>query len=326
MKLGVVTGLFGDQPFEAALDLAREAGLDCVEIGTHNYPGKNAHIDVDELLTSEGSRRAYLKALSSRGLEISALSCHGNPLHPRRELAQASHAVYRPTVELAGKLGVPCVILFSGCPGDSDQARYPNWVTCAWPTEFGELLEWQWREKVIPYWKEQADFAAAQGVRLGFEMHPGFVVYNPATLLRLREACGEIVGANFDPSNLFWQGIDVETAITELGQAGAIYHVHAKDTGINRTNAARNGVLDTTPLDQVSRRSWLFRTVGYGHSQIEWKRIMMALRLTGYDGVLSIEHEDALLSVNEAFRKAIVFLREVMPSEPPPLGQASWPT
>jgi sugar phosphate isomerase/epimerase len=271
---------------------------------------------------SESSRRAYLRAVESRGLEISALSCHGNPLHPQPEVARASHEVYRRTVEAAERLGVSCVNLFSGCPGDSEQARYPNWITCAWPSEFGELLEWQWREKVIPYWKEQAAFATRHGVRLGFEMHPGFVVYNPATLLRLREACGEAVGVNFDPSHLFWQGIDIETAVEALGHAGALYHVHAKDTGVNRANTALNGVLDTTPLDQVAARSWIFRTVGYGHSQIEWKRIVTALRLAGYDGVLSIEHEDALLSLDEGFRKSVAFLREVITSEPP--LEASW--
>jgi len=160
MKLGVLTALYADRSFDAVLDIAQQAGLDCVEIGTGNYPG-NAHIDVDELLASESARRAYLDAVSSHHLEISALSCHGNPLHPQREMALANHDVYRKTVELAGKLGVPCVNLFSGCPGDSEQARFPNWVTCAWPTDFQEVLEWQWKEKVIPYWKEQAAFAAS---------------------------------------------------------------------------------------------------------------------------------------------------------------------
>ena len=154
-------------------------------------------------------------------------------------------------------------------------------------------------------------------------MHPGFVVYNPATLLRLREACGESVGANLDPSHLFWQGIDIEAAVAELGRAGALHHVHAKDTGINAANAARNGVLDTTPLDEVGRRSWVFSTVGYGHGENEWKRIFTALRLTGYEGVISIEHEDALLSVDEGFRKSVAFLRQVMPSEPP-LPRSWW--
>lgn len=322
MKLGVLTALYADRPLEAVLDIAKAAGLDCVEIGAGNYPG-NAHIDVAALLGSASRRKEYLNAFRSRGLEISALSCHGNPLHPRAEVAAANHKVYRRAVELAEKLEVPVVNLFSGCPGDSVRARYPNWVTCAWPTDYQEVLAWQWEKKVIPYWKREAEFAARHHVRLGFEMHPGFVVYNPATLLRLREACGKSVGANFDPSHLFWQGIDIETAIAEIGRAGALHHFHAKDTGINAANTARNGVLDTLPLDQVGRRSWVFRTVGYGHGEVEWNRIMTALRLAGYDGAISIEHEDALFSVDEGFRKCVAFLRQVMPSEPP-LSNAWW--
>src|SRR5579859_6129969 len=218
MKLGVFTVVFGDRPLEAALDRIVAAGLDCVEIGTGNYPG-HAHCRPDELLADAAALKQFQRAISSRGLEISALSCHGNPLHPRLELARASHEVFVKTLKLAQQLGVGRVNLFSGCPGDSETARFPNWVTCAWPTEYGELLEWQWTAKVIPYWRDQAVAARQHGVRLGFEMHPGFVVYNPATLLRLREACGEAIGANLDPSHLFWQGIDIEAAIAELGKA-----------------------------------------------------------------------------------------------------------
>ncbi len=314
MKLGVFTVLFGNEPLDAALDRAVEAGLECVEIGTGNYPG-DAHCRPAELLADPGALIAFRDAIESRGLEISALSCHGNPLHPRPEVAAASHETFVRTVELAGKLGVDRINLFSGCPGDSATATYPNWVTCAWPNEYGELLEWQWSEKVIPYWREQAAVASRAGLRLGFEMHPGFVVYNPRTLLRLRDACGESIGANLDPSHLFWQGIDVETAIAELGRAGAIFHTHAKDTSMNTRNAALNGVLDTVPMGRVAERSWIFRTVGYGHSELDWRRILMALRQAGYDDVLSIEHEDALLSVDEGFRKGVAFLRSVMPTE-----------
>src|SRR5436309_211798 len=194
MKLGLLTALYADRPLEAVLDIARTAGLDCVEIGAGNYPG-TAHCDVAALLSSASRRKEYLNTFRARGLEISALSCHGNPLHPRAEVAAASHKVYRRAVELAEKLAVPCVNLFSGCPGDSLRSRYPNWVTCAWPTDFQEVLEWQWQKRVLPYWRREAAFAARHHVLLGFEMHPGFVVYNPATLLRLREACGEVVVA-----------------------------------------------------------------------------------------------------------------------------------
>jgi sugar phosphate isomerase/epimerase len=322
MKLGVFTVLYGSEPLEAVLDRVVEAGLECVEIGTGNYPG-NRHARADELLADSKALERFRKAVTSRNLEISALSCHGNPLHPQASVARDSHETFIRTVELAGRLGVSRINLFSGCPGDSDTARYPNWVTCAWPNEYGELLEWQWREKVIPYWREQAALAASRELRLGFEMHPGFVVYNPVTLLRLREACGESVGANLDPSHLFWQGIDLEVAIAELGRAGAIFHTHAKDTAINPRNAALNGVLDTVPMAEVGRRSWIFRTVGYGHGELEWRRILSALRLAGYDDVLSIEHEDALLSVDEGFRKGVAFLRSVMPTEPA-LSDAWW--
>jgi sugar phosphate isomerase/epimerase len=322
MKLGVFTVLFGDLPLEKALDRAVEAGLDCVEIGTGNYPG-NGHCRPEVLLKSASKLEAFRSAIDSRGLELSALSCHGNPLHPQGDVALSSHETFLRTVELADRLGVGRVNLFSGCPGDSDTATYPNWVTCAWPNDYGELLEWQWREKVLPYWREQAAFAAKHGVRLGFEMHPGFVVYNPRTLLRLRDECGDNVGANLDPSHLFWQGIDVETAIAELGRAGAIFHTHAKDTAIHPRNTALNGVLDTMPLNRVAERSWIFRTVGYGHGELDWRRILTALRVAGYDDVLSIEHEDALLSIDEGFRKGVEFLRSVMPVEPA-LSDAWW--
>ena len=322
MKLGVFTVLFSDRPFEAALDRAVEVGLDCVEIGTGSYPGE-AHCRPEELLADAGKLKAFREAVTSRGLGISALSCHGNPIHPQAAVARASHETFLRTVELAGRLEVDRINLFSGCPGESDSATYPNWVTCAWPNEYGELLEWQWRDKVIPYWSAQAALAASRGVKLGFEMHPGFVVHNPRTLLRLRDACGEAVGANLDPSHLFWQGVDVVLAIHQLGRADAIYHVHAKDTALHPVNAPLNGVLDTVPQAQVNERAWIFRTVGYGHGELEWRRILTALRLVGYDGVLSIEHEDALLSVEEGFQKGVAFLRSVMPSEPP-MAEAWW--
>lgn len=322
MKLGVFTVLYADRPLAEALDRAVAAGLRCVEIGTGNYPG-DSHCRPADLLGDPAALDRFRAAVESRGLEISALSCHGNPLHPRADVAAKSHETFVATVRLAERLGVGCVNLFSGCPGDSETATFPNWVTCAWPTEYADLLEWQWSTKVVPYWREQAALATAHGVRLGFEMHPGFVVYNPATLLRLREACGEAIGANLDPSHLFWQGIDVEAAIAELGRHGAIFHTHAKDTALNPREAGLNGVLDTRPLGDPAHRSWIFRTVGYGHSELDWRRILSALRMAGYDGVLSIEHEDILLSRDEGFAKGVAFLRSVMPAEPP-VADAWW--
>ncbi len=316
MKLGVLTVLFQHLPLDEALDIIADAGVEAVEIGSGGYPG-TAHCRPEELLADEGKLRAFRQAVHSRGLIISALSCHANPLHPQAEIARAAHADFERAVLLAERLGVDRICLFSGCPGDSDAARYPNWVTCAWPPDFQEVLTWQWEEKVIPYWREAAAFARGRGIRLCFEMHPGFVVYNPGTLLRLRRACGDNVGANLDPSHLFWQGVDTLEAIRVLGAEDAIYHVHAKDMALDAHNSRRNGVLDTTPLDRIADRSWIFRTVGYGHGTEFWRDFVSALRKAGYDYVLSIEHEDAIASIDEGFRKAVHILQEVLLKEPP---------
>src|SRR5690606_21389141 len=205
MKLGIFTVLFQNLSFEDALDKIAAAGLEAVEIGTGGYPG-SAHCDVEALLADPAKARAYRQAVESRGLMISALSVHGNPLHPNTELAQADHEAWRRTVMLAELLEVPVINVLSGCPGDHPGAKYPNWATCAWPPDYMEILEWQWPNVVIPYWQREAAYAREHGIRIAVEMHPGFVVYNPETLLKLREAVGPEIGCNFDPSHLFWLG------------------------------------------------------------------------------------------------------------------------
>jgi sugar phosphate isomerase/epimerase len=322
VKLGVLTVVYADRPFEAVLERAAELGLEAVELGTGNYPG-DAHCNPRELLADPSKAKALRNAVSSRGMTISALSCHGNPLHPRDEVATAHHETWRATLRLAELLEVDVVNTFSGCPGDSPSARFPNWVTCPWPPDFHELLTWQWSERVIPYWSAEAEEAGRHGVRgIGLEMHPGFVVYNPETLLKLRAAAGERIGANLDPSHLVWQGIDPIEAVRELGRARAIFHAHAKDTYVDRANVRRNGVLDTKRYDEVLDRAWTFRTVGYGHGEELWRAYVSALRTVGYDGVLSIEHEDILASRDEGLERAVSLLRGVILSEP--AGEMWW--
>jgi sugar phosphate isomerase/epimerase len=303
VKLGVFTVVYGDLPLAAALDRVVELGLDTVEIGTGNYPG-DAH-NVPELA----------REVSARGLEISALSCHGNPLHPDGDFARRSHETWRRTAELASELGVGTVVCFSGCPGDGPGASKPNWVTCPWPEDFLQILEWQWNEVAIPYWTEEAAFARAAGVRIALEPHPGFLVYNPETALRLRAACGEEVGVNLDPSHFVWLGIDPLLAVRELG--GAIFHVHAKDVSVDRYNTARNGVLDTKHYSRFAERSWSFRSVGYGQGAQFWRDFVSALRIAGYDGPLSIEHEDGLASIDEGLAKAVEVLKSAVLRDAP---------
>ena len=214
-------------------------------------------------------------------------------------------------MKVAEKLGVDTIIGFSGCPGDCAASQNPNWVTCAWPNDYLDILKWQWESVLIPYWKETAKLAEECGIKkIAFEMHPGFCVYNPKTLIRLREAVGDIIGANFDPSHLIWQGIDPCSAIRYLGEA--IYHFHAKDTRIDPQNTAVNGVLDTGEYGDILNRSWSFRTVGYGSDIKVWKDMISTLKAVGYDGAISIEHEDGLMSPKEGLEKAVAFLKDIL--------------
>jgi sugar phosphate isomerase/epimerase len=312
MKVGVFLVLFSNRSLDEAMAFVASTGVQALELATGGYVGDQ--VQRSELLRDPARRRALKEAAARHNLEIVTLSCHGNPLHPQAEIREAHRQAFRETVQLANALEVPTVVTFSGCPGDSDQARYPNWVTCPWPDDFLKILEWQWNEKVLPYWTEEAAFLKQEGVRVAIEMHPGFVVYNPETLLRLRQAVGEQVGANLDPSHFFWQGIQPVEAIRALGPA--IYHFHAKDTHLDPHNTAVNGVLDTKHYGNAALRSWVFRTVGYGHDALLWSEIISALRLAGYDGVLSIEHEDGLMSAGEGFRKAVEFLSRLVIREP----------
>jgi len=321
MKLGVFSVLFSGRTLDDALDYIASKGLEAVEIGTGGYPG-NAHCDPDTLLADAGKLKAFKQAVESRGLMISALSCHGNPLHPQKGIAQEHDELIRKTIELANRLEVGVVNTFSGCPGDHEDAKYPNWPVAPWPNEYQEILKWQWEQKVIPYWSEIGSIATDAGVKIGLELHGGFSVHSPGTLLRLREAAGNAIGANLDPSHMWWQGIDPVQAVQILGRENAIHHFHAKDTTIDPINVNRHGVTDMQSYSLMLDRAWQFRTVGFGHDLKVWADIISALRLVGYDYVVSIEHEDGLMSIDEGFTKAVQNLQQVLIREP--LGDMWW--
>ncbi len=310
MKLGVFTVLFSQRTLEESLKYLSDLGVQAIELGTGGYPG-TSHANPDELLGDNNKLEQFKELIKKYNMEISALSCHGNPVHPQKQIADNFHSDFEKTVLLAERLNVDTVVTFSGCPGDSPNSLYPNWVTCPWPEDFMKVLDYQWNDVLIPYWRKTAEFAKSHNVnKIALEMHPGFCVYNPETLTKLRDAVGDVIGANFDPSHLFWQGINIVSAIRQL--KGAIYHFHAKDTKIDAINTGINGVLDTKHYGDELNRSWIFRSVGYGNGEQVWKDIVSALRTVGYDKVLSIEHEDSLMSVDEGLKKAISFLKEVM--------------
>jgi len=310
MKLGFLSVLFSDRSLKEVLETIRPLGLQTIELGTGNYPG-DVHCKPKDLLASKPKRDEMLKMIKGEGLSISALSCHGNALHPNTAFAKKSIATLDDTIKLAEKLGVKTVVDFSGCPGSDPKATRPSWVTCPWPPDYLDTLNWQWDKKVIPFWTQKGKFAKDHGVRIAFEAHPGFVVYNTETLLRIRKECGNNLGANFDPSHFFWQGIDPVESVRALG-GKAIFHVHAKDSKVYEQNSKVNGVLDNKHYGDELNRSWIFRTCGYGHGAEWWNDFISTLRMVGYDGPLSIEHEDSLMSSMEGLSKAVEFLRQVL--------------
>ena len=310
MKLSVFAVLLQDRSFEEACKYLSERGVQAVEIGCGGFPGK-AHCDPVDFLAHPEKITAMQETLKKYNLEIAALSTHGNAVHPDKAVAKQFHDDFENTILLAEKLGVDTVVTFSGCPGGCAEDKTPNWVTCPWPDDFTAIVNYQWNEVLIPYWKKEVEFVRAHGIKkIAFEMHPGFCVYNPETLMKLRSAVGPEIGANFDPSHLFWQGIDPVAAIRYLGDA--LFYFHAKDTKIDAINTGVNGVLDTKHYGDEIHRSWIFRSVGYGHDYQTWKDMMSALRMVGYDGMISIEHEDSLMTPLEGLDKAIAFLKEVM--------------
>ncbi len=328
MKLGVMAAGLGGMKWEQALDYCNKVGLEAIELPVGAYPGK-PFFDPEEVLASPRKQQKIKDDCAKRGLEIVGLAVHGNPVSPVRKVQREHRRAHKTAVRLAPKLGTDVVITFSGCPGGSPDDKMPNWVTCAWPPEFEKIRDYQWNDVLIPFWTRAAKEAAREGVRIAFEAHPGFCVYNPETILKIR-ACGSPIGAdcpsnlgaNLDPSHFFWQGIDPVEAARVLGDAGCIFHVHGKDTGIDAANTRVNGTLDAKSYGDVHHRSWIFRTCGYGHGDEFWKPFVSMLKMKGYDGVISIEHEDCMMSVQEGFEKAVAYLRGVLIKES--AGEAWW--
>lgn len=312
MKIGMVTDSLANLGFSEMLRGAAELGLETVEFATGNW-STAPHLDLDLLCDDSAARGSFLAAVKDHGLEISALTANGNQLHPGPE-GRDHDRVVRRTIELAGKIGLDRIVLMSGLPG-AEGDSHPNWITLTWPPETVAILEYQWREVAIPYWRELTKYAVDHGVtRLALELHGGQLVYNVPSFFRLREAVGETVGVNYDPSHLMWMGADPLAAIDALGEA--IFHVHAKDAMISERNRATNSLLDTLPPTRPEIRSWNYVTLGYGRDEAWWKQFCYRLRANGYDDTLSIEHEDVAMSRMEGLRKSVAVLQSAMMVEP----------
>jgi sugar phosphate isomerase/epimerase len=312
IPIGVFDPVYEHDSLDTMLDKVHALGLEAMEIGTGGYPN-NLHCPLDDLIQDKAKAKAWQKKFTDKGIRVATLSCHGNPVHPNAQHAQKDVDTFRKTVLLAEMLDVKVIVGFSGCPGGTPSDTQPNWITYRWPPEYDEMLRWQWKEKVVPYWKDAAKYARSHGIkRLALEMHPNFVVYNPLTLLKLREAVGEEIGANCDLSHLFWQGCDPVEVIHFLGKQGAIFHAHMKDTVIFPENAAKYGVLNfASEANELANASATFRAVGYGHSASLWKSVVQAYMDIDYDGILSIENEDPILPGEVGVERAAYVLKNV---------------
>ena len=311
MKLGFVTDSLGAMSFPEMMDQAERMGVSGVEVNTCGW-STAPHCKMDDLLGKPDAQKAFRAEFDRRGLEIISFNANGNPLHPT-DPKQGEDL--KKTIRLAGEMGIKTVCTISGLPAGSASDTMPNWVVSSWPPETQEILRYQWDEKLIPFWTDMVGLAKDNGVeRIALELHGNQCVYNVPSLLKLRAAVGPVIGANLDPSHLFWMGADPLIAAEVLGEA--IYHVHAKDTFLNAPVQATTSLLENGSLMDIPARSWSYITLGFGHGAEWWRQFCYRLKMGGYDGWLSIEHEDVLLNSLEGLEKSVEFLKGVMPSAP----------
>lgn len=301
MKIGLVTDCLAEKSFEDLLKICKDLGIQEIELGVGNWSAA-PHIDLDGLLESQSKRDEMKGMLKEYGIGISAFNCSGNPLAPGA-WGEREDAVTRKCFQLSEYFGLSTVVMMSGLPAGGPNDQYPNWVVTSWPPETQEILNYQWNQVAIPYWRKIVKIANAHGVtRLALEPHGCQLVHDVENFYRLRDACNgdKTIGFNLDPSHLFWMGADPIAVARVLGDA--IYHVHIKDVRVEKP-AQINTLLDGKGVLEFAKRSWNFAIPGYGHDERWWREFLVTLKMSGYDGVLSIEHEDYTMETVAALHK-----------------------
>ncbi len=325
MKLGVYDAILHDRPLDEALDVVATLGLDGIEINSGGFL-RPVHLPIDDILASDAARDHYLAAFEKKGLALLGLNCNGNPLHPDPAIGPKHAEDLRRSIRVAARLGQSRVVTMSGLPGGYRGDRKPNWVVNAWNSGYLDMLDHQWEVVAVPFWREIDELAGQHGVRVAIEMHPQNIVFNPTTLKRLVEMTGATnVGAEMDPSHLFWQGIDPVAAIRWLGPL--VFHAAAKDTRIN-DDCRIHGVLDERfrRLDTSEKRvnlggdewvnewpkdsAWDFVALGRGHDVEFWAGFLGALGEVDPDMAVNIEHEDTAFGPIEGLEVSAKVLRE----------------
>ncbi len=308
MELSICTDSLGNLPYEEMLDKVKALGVDYVEMTVGGW-SPAPHVRADELLADAGKRDSFLGALKRRGMGIAALNCSGNPLDPG-ELGKNHREAAEKTMRLAGLLGVKKVVMMSGLPGGAPGDKIPNWVsyTISWPESLADVMDYQWNQVAIPYWKELVRTARDNGVeKIALENFSAQLVWNPETLFRLRNAVDPMIGLNLDPSHLLWMGADPIASARALG--GAIHHVHGKDVRIERGLADVNGLLETKVVTDCVNRAWNYVAVGCGKDLQWWKEFFSVVRMCGYDDFVSLEMEDLTMSVEAGLATSVEALK-----------------
>jgi sugar phosphate isomerase/epimerase len=306
-----------DRTWEQALDTLVRQGIHWIEADAGGHIPKD-HFDPVRLVEDKSALDRFSASLAERDIRIAAFGSFGNHVHPDASRRQRHHDDFVATCRLAERLGVSRVAVISGCPGGGPHDRAPNWIINSIYPDFRNAYDWQWEQCLIPYWTEAARIAEDHGVRICVEPHGGDMVYNLETFQRLRDAVGPTIGVNFDPSHLWWMGIDVLAMIEELGEA--IYYVHAKDVQIDGRVTARQGLVTAVDYADWRARPWVYRAVGHGHDERFWRANVTTLRRAGYDDVVALELEDPFLVMDDTLEASVATLRTCLPSREPPRG------
>ena len=274
MKLGLFTAAFRGRALDDVSAWAAGAGFDALEV----YCPPGTALDV-----------------AVTGLEISALAYYPNNLDPYPVAREAAHAHLRALVDAASRLGVGLVCTFAGA--DPSKPLDENL------TEFRRV------------WPPLVEYAEERGVRIAIENCPMVfersrwpggtnLAYSPAAWDAMFEAIpSPSLGLNLDPSHLVWLQVDYERAVRDYGER--IFHVHCKDTEIRRDELHRRSILSLGAGWQAGRMP--------GRGEVDWARFVGALRDVGYDGVLSVEHEDEGFEGSEQLvRRGFEFARDYL--------------
>jgi sugar phosphate isomerase/epimerase len=314
MRVGLFTDGLADLDRRAAFAWCAEHGIRDVELGVGTWSPR-PHLDLDAVLSEKAARQGLLDDLSEHGLQLAALNAAGNPLHPDLRQRRRAQDALRGAIELAALLGVQRVVTMSGCPG----ARLGGGVGIfgIWSLSCDDegLYDWQLEECVGPYWAEVSKWTArvAPDLKICLELHPGVTVFGVDGYRRLQTFTGPNIGVNLDPSHFFWQGIDPVAVIGELGDA--VCFAHGKDTTIHQDRMRLHGLLDPRYPVDPDKAAWHFSAVGRGHGLDTWTAFVAALRVAGYDGVISVEHEDPSLPPEQCIAESADTLRAAIAAE-----------